>query len=315
VIEGLKDSRASGVPPNEAGRFISPDPKGHAVSLDLYSYANGDPANLLDPDGRFGRNLLDTGAEVGTALFRPFQNIFQTLNGENPFNLLNPLSRQFLGYELVRGPLTAGRLAEGLPFSILSGDIFYHQDINPASRSAYINGVFTSRDDRILTVQAIEDHTGWSGTVGIRNSTLFYIGDIIQILGEELGGITTSSIFAAEQIRAAGGGDVIAHSQGTSVFRGTVALLNNDTRAAIDYQGLGAESYNNGSLYGLGNARTVYNPGDPVPYMSPFDYVRTFMARTIIPFDAPEILPAHNDGHVNFGYHLILPNYVTPIHP
>ncbi|MFA7005195.1 MAG: RHS repeat-associated core domain-containing protein [Verrucomicrobiia bacterium] len=38
------------------GRFLSPDPLGHEASMDLYSYANGDPINGCDPDGRFGKN-------------------------------------------------------------------------------------------------------------------------------------------------------------------------------------------------------------------------------------------------------------------
>ena len=37
---------------SEAGRFISPDPLGHAATPDLYSYAGGDPINQIDPDGR-----------------------------------------------------------------------------------------------------------------------------------------------------------------------------------------------------------------------------------------------------------------------
>ena len=36
----------------EAGRFISPDPLGHASSLSLYDFCNGDPLNYWDPDGR-----------------------------------------------------------------------------------------------------------------------------------------------------------------------------------------------------------------------------------------------------------------------
>jgi RHS repeat-associated protein len=43
---------------SEAGRFLSPDPKGHAASWDLYSYANGDPVNGMDPDGRIGKAVL-----------------------------------------------------------------------------------------------------------------------------------------------------------------------------------------------------------------------------------------------------------------
>jgi RHS repeat-associated protein len=35
------------------GRFMSPDVYGHEGSIDLYSYANGDPINGCDPDGRY----------------------------------------------------------------------------------------------------------------------------------------------------------------------------------------------------------------------------------------------------------------------
>jgi RHS repeat-associated protein len=35
----------------QGGRFISPDPLGHSASMDLYSFASGDPINYLDPTG------------------------------------------------------------------------------------------------------------------------------------------------------------------------------------------------------------------------------------------------------------------------
>ncbi len=41
------------------GRFISPDPYGHAGSIDLYSYANGNPIGYYDPDGRFASPILE----------------------------------------------------------------------------------------------------------------------------------------------------------------------------------------------------------------------------------------------------------------
>lgn len=43
-----------------AGRFLSPDPLGHDASMDLYSYADGDPINECDPDGRFGKNATSS---------------------------------------------------------------------------------------------------------------------------------------------------------------------------------------------------------------------------------------------------------------
>ena len=36
-----------------SGRFLSPDPVGYPLCLDLYAYAGGDPVNYHDPDGRF----------------------------------------------------------------------------------------------------------------------------------------------------------------------------------------------------------------------------------------------------------------------
>ena len=41
-----------------SGRFLSPDPLGHEASMDLYSYASGDPINFCDPDGRCGQNSM-----------------------------------------------------------------------------------------------------------------------------------------------------------------------------------------------------------------------------------------------------------------
>ena len=39
------------------GNFLSPDPFGHASDMSLYGYANGDPVNRFDSDGRFSKDL------------------------------------------------------------------------------------------------------------------------------------------------------------------------------------------------------------------------------------------------------------------
>ena len=39
------------------GRFLSPDPLGHGASMDLYSFADGDPVNFVDPTGRMGQDF------------------------------------------------------------------------------------------------------------------------------------------------------------------------------------------------------------------------------------------------------------------
>jgi RHS repeat-associated protein len=41
------------------GRFLSPDPFGHAASMSLYDYAGGDPVNFVDPDGRLQKQTAE----------------------------------------------------------------------------------------------------------------------------------------------------------------------------------------------------------------------------------------------------------------
>jgi len=47
---------------SSSGRFLSPDPYGHAASLSLYDYAGGDSINFVDPTGRLQK--LTASAEL-----------------------------------------------------------------------------------------------------------------------------------------------------------------------------------------------------------------------------------------------------------
>ncbi len=49
----------------DGGRFISADPAGNASSISLYDFANGDPINFADPDGRFAVGVVK-GFTLGT---------------------------------------------------------------------------------------------------------------------------------------------------------------------------------------------------------------------------------------------------------
>ena len=53
-----------------SGIFISPDPVSFPVCMDLYSYANGDPINLMDPNGRFASHVYQT---IEPVVFESFQ--------------------------------------------------------------------------------------------------------------------------------------------------------------------------------------------------------------------------------------------------
>jgi hypothetical protein len=48
----------------QGGRFISPDPLGHSASMDLYSFAHGDPINYLDPTGMKGQQTNANGVNA-----------------------------------------------------------------------------------------------------------------------------------------------------------------------------------------------------------------------------------------------------------
>ncbi len=52
-----------------AGRFLSADSLGHASDVSLYSFANGDPVNGFDPDGRFVKKLVVAGMEFSPGVF------------------------------------------------------------------------------------------------------------------------------------------------------------------------------------------------------------------------------------------------------
>ena len=69
----------------EHGRFISPDPLGHEATLDLYSFANGDPVNYFDPDGRCARKALgDAGRYFGG-----LGSVLQQMKDETSHMLVN----------------------------------------------------------------------------------------------------------------------------------------------------------------------------------------------------------------------------------
>lgn len=51
------DAAVYGKTASGRGNFLSPDPFGHSSSMSLYDYANGDPVNRFDPDGRFGKDI------------------------------------------------------------------------------------------------------------------------------------------------------------------------------------------------------------------------------------------------------------------
>ena len=250
------------------GRFISPDPFGHAASMDLYSFANGDPVNFVDPTGRGATegNPSTTVNPLGAVVRGAFRGVGNLLNTSGSH--ISEIGRQLLGGNLV----TATRLAYGLPFSILQGDAFDSQtNIDPTSQHLSINGIGTNVEGRERIAQTVNASFDVSNTNAVVNDSHFWgLGDLIQIIGEEFGAITIPSIRAAATARQMSGNiSWIAHSQGTSISAGAFDLLSDTKLSSIDFIGFGGQEFVNGRNTGLKSAHNFSNPGDFVPHISP----------------------------------------------
>ena len=88
------------------GRFLSCDPLGHLATPDLYAYADSDPVNNFDPDGRFASEVYETLGPVVSDVALDYIPVTDFLKG---------------GYEAISGvnPITGEAL--GVTERILSG--------------------------------------------------------------------------------------------------------------------------------------------------------------------------------------------------
>jgi RHS repeat-associated protein len=237
------------------GRWLSRDPIGEEGGENLYGFVDNDGINFFDLDG------LEKGAEALVSMTRNGPSAF----GDTPINPLNGL-----------------QLLVGLPFSVLSGDIF-HSDIQKIPKDTCnvlisVNGILTSRTNanRMLgdLRQNSPRYSGVDFAIAAGNRST-YGGDILQILGDEFGAIQSASFDLARQINqtyeafkrngcCCGSIQVFAHSQGTKVFQRAQSLIKPEARKMICYTGIGGETRI--SPNGLANAENNRNIYDPVPY-------------------------------------------------
>jgi RHS repeat-associated protein len=174
-------------------------------------------------------------------------------------------------YQLASGRLlSAARLIVGYPVSILSGDIF-DTPTHTSAANIYVNGIFTKSDVGQGTADDITSVTGMQTTHVNNNSHLFGVGDILQILGETVGGITISSIWAADAMRQSGGGNLFLHSQGTRVGNNALALSSRGLNASFNAYSFGGQSHTSRWRYGLNSAMNIRSRGDPVPFATPYN--------------------------------------------
>ena len=200
----------------------------------------------------------------------------------------------YLGYDsvtfgdIVKHTLLIPSYVGGFVVSVFSGDIFWPSKEPKFSNKGCgflitINGIWNLKDHRDQFKTAIKDLPQFSdvksneNALHLHNPTTF-IGDFVQILGDEIGLINITSIRAAKYINAAGDQaiknkckcftiHVVAHSQGTSVFRNALPLIKEKYKKHINYIGLGGQRLAN-FTWGIGNYQNHINVDDFVPMLN-----------------------------------------------
>ncbi|MBK7573659.1 MAG: hypothetical protein IPI26_00080 [Elusimicrobia bacterium] len=188
----------------------------------------------------------------------------------------------FLGKLVDHTGRTARRtqqLAAEAIFGVLSGDIFDRANAirfdlyGPAVIT--INGILNSATQALEISNAVRRSFGISDATIVRNDTHYFFGDFFQIIGHEtLGTIDKPAILTAmairEGIKQKGEVYVVAHSQGTSIFRQALYLLKPEEIKKIHYLGLGPEVIINSKINGLGSSKNIFNRFDIVPVFGNF---------------------------------------------
>jgi RHS repeat-associated protein len=118
---------------------LSPDPLGHAASMDLYSFCNGDPVNNFDPDGRLQTQVNNQDSGIygisGSAQGGNSSGTFLQLN----YDVQTPSSRNGLNYI---GATSLSGVADSA--TSLLEKVNSENFMNPAS-GGFPNGSFSAK--------------------------------------------------------------------------------------------------------------------------------------------------------------------------
>lgn len=132
----------------KAGRFISPDPVGHPICMDLYAYAGGDPVNYFDPDGRFTSNIYQTSKPTIIAGLDHLTGYSQTVGA------FNRLSAYCYDHNLTRSE----------SFQVGSFDL-----ANGAI--GFVNGIANTKEESMAKARYLSQYAGGAKVYGVYNAT------------------------------------------------------------------------------------------------------------------------------------------------
>ena len=135
-----------------SGRFLSPDPISYPNCLDLYTYANGDPINYIDPDGRFASHAYQTIQPIRLSSspipFHSVMNIFSAYCANNG-------------------------LTRSSPFEVGSFDL-------PNGAIGFINGINNELPQATLSARQLSQYAQGAKIYSIHNATRNLVVDVLE---------------------------------------------------------------------------------------------------------------------------------------
>ena len=126
---------------SSSGRFLSPDPVSYPMCLDLYVYANGDPINYIDPNGRFASHAYQAVKPAVIESLHPFQ-----------------------GYNNLSSYCANNGLTRSGQFQVGSSDL-------PNGVIAYTNGINTTQDQFLENTEWLSRSSQGTKIHGTYNAT------------------------------------------------------------------------------------------------------------------------------------------------
>jgi len=217
------------------GRWGSRDPLAENGGLNPYGFIDNAAINFFDLDG------LEKGSARGGAT-----------------DLMGLVRPAYPGLDI--NPIDGLRMILGLPFGLLSGD-YFGNDADPVtiesgrcSATVVINGIWNDSAARQKLADAVKAAPRFAGSQvvsGVNQTS--YVGDLIQIVGDELGLLQVTPLRIAAQInqiynkfRANGCCcvkiQVLAHSQGAKVFERAASVLPSEVKRAIYVTTIGGQT-------------------------------------------------------------------------
>ena len=257
----------------------------------------------------------DKTIEAGQAVQKGFQVAAEQPVSRNVSDVGAAITESFT---VTKNPVQAVKIIVGVPFSILSGDMFDRQDLpmfdrnKDAPAAVSVTGMACREKDKFDMAMEVNEALGIERSASVTNYTHINLprigkldippglGDIFaQMIGDELFDATDiAAIHTAQALREGikEKGFVLSagHSQGTPTERRAFDLLNPAERSKVYAYGAGSEWYIDEKRTGVASAYNARNIEDPVPVIG----MLAGMAGNVLPWNWDRIADMGRGWHV-----------------